>query len=66
MENFKARVTLEPTNEYDKAKQDLIKALNSLHALPPYLQQQVVQEVFGAQAVAAFIDMCLRRPNPMM
>lgn len=52
MEHYKVKVNVEPTNDYEKAKLDLIKAINSLRALPPYQQEQLVKEIFGVQAVA--------------
>lgn len=52
MENFKINLNVEPTNEYEKAKWDLLNAMNSIRALPTYQQGQLVKEVFGAQAVA--------------
>ena len=52
MENFKATLNLEPINEYDKAKQELLKAMDSIRALPPHLQKHLAEELFGIQAVA--------------
>lgn len=52
MENFKVTLNIEPTDDYAKAKMDLLKALESIRALPPHLQQHLAEEMFGAQAVA--------------
>ena len=52
MENFKVTLNIEPTDDYAKAKMDLLKALDSIRALPPHLQQHLAEEIFGVQAVA--------------
>ena len=53
MEKFKINLNIEPTNDYEKAKWDLLKAMDSIRALPPYQQQRLAEELFGAQVVAA-------------
>ena len=53
MEHYKVKINVEPTNEYEKAKLDLVTAMKSIRALPPYQQQRLAEELFGAQAVAA-------------
>ena len=55
MERFKVNLNVEPTNEYDKAKWDLLNAMNSIRALPPYQQEKLAKEIFGAQAVAELV-----------
>ena len=52
MDNFKVKLNVEPTNDYEKAKLELLKAMNSIRALPPYQQKQLAEEVFGVEAVA--------------
>lgn len=55
MEHYKVQINVEPTNEYEKAKLDLITAMKSIRALPPYQQEQLAKEIFGAQAVAELV-----------
>lgn len=52
MDNFKVKLNVEPTNDYEKAKLELLKAMDSIRALPPYQQKQLAEELFGVQAVA--------------
>lgn len=52
MDNFKVKLNVEPTNDYEKAKLDLVTAMKSIRALPPCQQEQLAKEIFGAQAVA--------------
>ena len=55
MEHYKVKINVEPTNEYEKAKLDLITAMKSIRALPPYQQEQLAKEIFGVQAVAELV-----------
>ena len=52
MENYRVTVGIEPTNDYDKAKQDIMQALVSVRKLPPQQQQWLFEELFGAANVA--------------
>ena len=52
MDNFKVKLNVEPTNDYEKAKLELLKAMDSIRALTPYQQKQLAEELFGVQAVA--------------
>lgn len=52
MDNYQITVGVEPTNDYDKARQDVIKALDSVHKLPLWQQQKLAEELFGAANVA--------------
>lgn len=52
MDNYQITVGVEPTNDYDKAKQDVIKAFDSIRKLPPWQQQKLAEELFGAANVA--------------
>lgn len=60
---FDYKLTVDPRNKYDKAKKDLIEALNSIRALDPQQQQQLVYEVFGAQMVETFINILQQNFN---
>lgn len=47
MDYFKPTVGVEPKNKYDKARQDLIQAMNSIRELTPQEQQMLATEFFG-------------------
>ncbi len=49
-------VGIEPTNPYEKAKQDLITAYNSFAALTPPQKEMLVKEMFGAANVNAVMQ----------
>lgn len=55
MNNYRLTVGIEPTNDYDKAKQDIIQAMISIRKLPPQQQQRLAEELFGAANVAALM-----------
>lgn len=55
MDNYRVTVGIEPTNDYDKAKQDIMQALASVRKLPPQQQQRLAEELFGAANVAALL-----------
>lgn len=44
--------TIEPNDKYEKAKQDFIKAAESLKELSPQQCQRLAQELFGYEVVA--------------
>jgi len=52
MDNYQITVGVEPTNDYDKARQDVIKAFDSVRKLPLWQQQKLAEELFGAANVA--------------
>lgn len=45
-------VGIEPTDPYEKAKQDIFTALNSIRALSPAQQEMLARELFQAVDVA--------------
>lgn len=53
MEEYKLTVGIEPTDEYKKAKQDLIKAMQSFQTLSRQQQQMLAEELFGAANIMA-------------
>ena len=53
MEGYNATLKLEPTDDYQKAKQDLIQAILSIQKLPPQQQQKLAIELFGAAKLTA-------------
>ena len=54
MENYKISVGIDPTNEYEKAKKDLIQALESVQSLPAAQQRKLAEEMLGAAYFASF------------
>ena len=56
MDNYKVTFELEPSNNYDKAKKDVMKAMASINNLSPYQQQLLAEELFGAVNVAVLIS----------
>lgn len=55
MDNYQVTVGVEPINDYDKAKQDVVKALNSIRKLSPWQQQMLAEEFVGATNVAILL-----------
>ena len=55
MDNYQVTVGVEPTNDYDKAKQDILKAFNSIQKLSPQQQQMLAEELVGATNVAILL-----------
>lgn len=56
MSQYRPTVGIEPTDKYEKAKQDLITAYNSFRELSPNQQETLAKELFGAANVAAIIN----------
>lgn len=57
MDDYKITVGVEPTDNYQKAKQDLLQALQSIHSLTPVQRQQLAEELFGAANVSAIYQL---------
>lgn len=53
MEEYKLTLEMEPTDDYKKAKQDLIQAILSVQKLPPQQRQKLATELFGAAKLTA-------------
>lgn len=56
MDNYQIEVGLEPTNDYDKAKQDVMKAMASIHKLYPQQQRMLAEELVGTTNVATLLN----------
>ena len=56
MDNYRVTVGVEPTNDYDKAKQDVMRAMASIRKLPPQQQRILAEELVGAANVAALMN----------
>lgn len=51
MDDIKLTLNLEPTDEYQKAKTDLLQALYSFSKLSDMQKEQLAKEVFGVSQV---------------
>lgn len=60
MNQCKPTVGIEPNDEYEKAKQDLITAYNSFRKLSPNQQELLAKELLGAANVAAMLNIMQR------
>lgn len=56
MDNYRVTVGVEPTNDYDKAKQDVMQAMTSIRKLPPQQQRMLAEELVSAANVAALMN----------
>lgn len=57
MDNYQVTVGVEPTNDYDKTKQDVVKALDSIRKLSPRQQQMLAEELVGTTKVAILLKL---------
>lgn len=57
MDKYKLTFGIEPTDKYEKAKQDLIQALHALEELSNEERHVLIEELFGAAQVAIAVDM---------
>ena len=57
MDNYKVTVGIELTNDYENAKQDFLKALNSIGKLTPQGRQRLLEEFYGAAKVKIMFDL---------
>ncbi len=55
MDNYRVTVGVEPTNDYDKAKQDVMQAWASISKLPSQ-QRRLAEELVGEANVAALLN----------
>ena len=57
MRDYKVSVGIEPEDAYEKARKDMIQALQSTQRLTPIQRQKLAEELFGAAAVASIIQL---------
>ena len=50
---IKPTIGVESTNPYEKARQDILTAINSVRAIPPEQQEMLARELFQAVDVSA-------------
>lgn len=51
MEEYRLKPKIETIDDYKKAKQDMIQAMQSIQKLSPQQQQSLAEELFGAANV---------------
>lgn len=56
MDNYQITFELDPIDNYDKAKKDLMKAMTSIRNLSPYQQRLLAEELVGAANVAVLMS----------
>ena len=56
MDSYRVTVGVEPTNDYDKAKQDVIQAMTSVRKLPIHQQRKLAEELVGSANVAVLLN----------
>ena len=56
MDNFNLSFGVEPTDNYIKAKKDLLQAIMSIQVLTPLERKHLTEEVFGAAYVASIME----------
>ena len=54
MNDYKINLSVEPTNDYDKAKMDIIQAMNSIQKLSPQQRERLATELFGVEKIEMF------------
>lgn len=56
MNYYKPTLGIEPTDKYEKAKQDILQALNSVQALTPQERQRLAEEMFRDANVTVMLN----------
>lgn len=49
MNDYKINLSVEPTNDYDKAKKDIFQAMSSIQKLSPQQREQLARELVGVE-----------------
>ena len=52
MDHYRVTVGVEPTNDYNKAKQDVMQTMVSIRKLPPQQLRMLAEELVGAANIA--------------
>ena len=60
MNQYRPTIRIEPTDKYEKAKQDLITAYNSFRELSPNQQEMLAKELLGAANVTTMLNIMQR------
>lgn len=56
MDNYQVTFGVEPTNDYDKARQDVMQAMASIRKLSPQQQRMLIEEFVGEANVAVLLN----------
>lgn len=56
MDDYKIKIDLDPTNRYEKAKKDMLQAMQSISELTPEQKKQLAYEFIGEQGVATLLS----------
>lgn len=56
MDNYQVTVGVEPTNNYDKARQDVMQAMASIRELSPQQRRMLMEEFVGEANVAVLLN----------
>ena len=51
MNDYKINLSVEPTNDYEKAKKDIFHAMNSIQKLSPQQRERLATELFGVEKI---------------
>ena len=62
MNQYKPTIKIESTDNYEKAREDLLTALHSFSKLSYIQQECLAKELFGAAKVAAVLQHLQRKP----
>ncbi len=57
MSDYKISVGIVPTDAYEKAKRDMLKAIESIRLLAPVQQQKLAEELLGTVGFANFCQL---------
>lgn len=57
MNGYEIKPTIDPKDNYEKARKDVIQAMNSIQKLTSQEQQQLAYELLGVNAVNSFITL---------
>lgn len=49
MNDFQFNLSIDPKDDYEKAKKDFIQAMNSIQKLSPQQREQLATELFGLE-----------------
>lgn len=52
MNDYNVKIDLDPTNKYEKAKKNMLQAMQSINELTPEQKKQLAYEFIGAKGVA--------------
>lgn len=61
MYNYEIKPTIDPKNNYEKARKDVLQAMDSIQKLTQQQQQQLAYELIGIEAINSFVDLMNKR-----